>query len=170
MAQDSLSRIPRLNAIENALNEELYVVGESEKNLSRDIVYEDTLINEQGAIIRLSKVLFEGGTSFLYKQAGPELDKLKNFMLKNPNVIIEIRGHICCITTGNDSYDPETGQRDLSVQRAKRVFKYLVKSGISKDRMTYVGYGSSNKIFLNDYENPEAALLNRRVEIKIISE
>jgi flagellar motor protein MotB len=60
----------------------------------------------------------------------------------------------------NDNYT-------LSINRAKAVYDFLIRSGIDKSRMTYKGFGSANKRF-PDEKNAEEENLNRRVEIMIV--
>ena len=76
------------------------------------------------------------------------------------NVVIE--GHTDSI--GSDAYN----QR-LSERRAKAVFNYFLKKGISADRMKTVGYGESrpkaSNTKPNGKDNPEGRAINRRVEI-----
>ena len=54
----------------------------------------------------------------------------------------------------------------LSLNRAKAVYEYLVKKGISPSRLTYKGYGYDRPIATNDTKSGRA--LNRRTEFKII--
>ncbi len=54
----------------------------------------------------------------------------------------------------------------LSENRSKAVFDYLVKRGISFDRMDYEGFGESIPIESNDTEDGRAR--NRRTEFVII--
>jgi OOP family OmpA-OmpF porin len=51
----------------------------------------------------------------------------------------------------------------LSKRRAETVAKYLVTEGIHADRMTAVGFGTSDPIASNDTEDGRAK--NRRIEI-----
>jgi outer membrane protein OmpA-like peptidoglycan-associated protein len=55
----------------------------------------------------------------------------------------------------------------LSTNRAKRVYDYLLKKGINKNRMTYQGYGGT-KPLVRFEKDSEDANKNRRVEIKVI--
>jgi len=76
------------------------------------------------------------------------------------NIVIE--GHTDSI--GSDAYN----QR-LSERRAKAVFNYFLKKGISADRMKTVGYGESrpkaSNTKPNGKDNPEGRAINRRVEL-----
>jgi outer membrane protein OmpA-like peptidoglycan-associated protein len=73
---------------------------------------------------------------------------------------IEISGH-------TDSKGSDTYNEVLSRKRAQAVVNWLVANGISRDRLTYEGYGESRPLASNDDEE-EGRELNRRTEFKII--
>ena len=89
-----------------------------------------------------------------------ELDTLKNILLDNPTVKIELAGHTDDV--GNDEYNQK-----LSENRAKAAMDYLIKKGISADRLSYKGYGESMPYMSNDSDFNRQ--LNRRTEAKIVS-
>ena len=89
-------------------------------------------------------------------------------MFQTPNLKIQINGHICCEPSYLDGRDNDLGTFDLSWQRAKVIYQYLVDHGISADRMSFRGFGASQKLYPYErdaFEKEE----NRRVEIKIVS-
>ena len=115
-----------------------------------------------GDRIYLEKVLFERGSSQLTFQAKKELDKVALLLLKFKNIQFEVQGHVCCTPTYHrEAIDRETKKRELSVNRAKRVFNYLFKKGISNSRMTYRGYGNTQSL-------KQGSALDRRVELLIL--
>ena len=64
--------------------------------------------------------------------------------MKYKNLCFEIQGHVCCIPPfQKEAIDRETRKRQLSSNRAESVFKYLVFKRISKDRMSFKGYGNT---------------------------
>ncbi len=77
-------------------------------------------------------IVFFGGTTVLMQEAIPEAKALRDFMLANPNVSVDIHGHVCC----GDNYP-------LSLNRAKMIMEFLMAQGIEAKRMTYQGH--SNK-------------------------
>jgi outer membrane protein OmpA-like peptidoglycan-associated protein len=89
-------------------------------------------------------------------------------MSGNHNLRIRIEGHVCCVAAKLDGLDYDTGTQDLSLQRAKFIYEYLIKNGISSDRMSYVGLGGANKIYPEEL-TPAQQTINRRVEIRIIA-
>jgi outer membrane protein OmpA-like peptidoglycan-associated protein len=87
-----------------------------------------------------------------------ELDKGAAILAKYPSINISIEGH-------TDNTGSAAGNQKLSEQRAAAVKAYLVKKGISADRMTTTGYGQTQPIADNKTAKGRAA--NRRVDFKI---
>ncbi|GHN00837.1 hypothetical protein WSM22_23260 [Cytophagales bacterium WSM2-2] len=112
---------------------------------------------ETGGSVRLNNVHFELGKTMLTRESNKELDRIVEFLTENPTVKIEIGGH-----TDNVS-SAEFNQR-LSLMRAQTVGLYLIKKGVSKNRVSVKGYGLTNPISTND--TAEGRALNRRVEFK----
>jgi outer membrane protein OmpA-like peptidoglycan-associated protein len=121
-----------------------------------------------GTTLILRNLNFEGGRHILLERSIPILDDLLKAMHDNPNLKIQINGHICCEPSYLDGRDNDLGTFDLSWQRAKVIYQYLVDHGISADRMSFRGFGASQKLYPYErdaFEKEE----NRRVEIKIVS-
>jgi outer membrane protein OmpA-like peptidoglycan-associated protein len=116
----------------------------------------------QGKSFNIEEIEFKPGTSEFMPSADNKLKRLKDFLALNAGVKIEIQGHV------HDTGEDKTFiAQKLSEARAKRVYNYLVESGIDKKRLTYKGYGGSMPI----YAKPKFAYeeqANRRVEIKIV--
>lgn len=114
-----------------------------------------------GDRIILENVLFERGSSKLNIKAKNELDKIVQLLQKHKNISFEIQGHVCCTPSSHkEAVDKDTKKRELSYNRAEAVYKYLVIKKISKNRMKYKGYGTSNPLKKgNEYD--------RRVELVI---
>lgn len=121
---------------------------------------------EEGAVFPFENMNFEGNLPVLVKESERELPVLLKFMQMNPGIHIEVAGHI------NGIMYPVGGEpRDkfqLSVDRARMVYDYLVKNGISAERMTYNGYGNRQMIYPSPYATFEQQAENRRVEIRIL--
>ena len=121
-----------------------------------------------GTTIILRNLNFEGGRHVLLQRSIPVLNELLSAMQQNPNLRIEIHGHVCCTATYLDGRDNDLGTFDLSWQRARVVYQYLVDHNVNANRLSVRGFGASQKLFpleRDAYEMEE----NRRVEIKIIS-
>jgi outer membrane protein OmpA-like peptidoglycan-associated protein len=92
-------------------------------------------------------------------QSEPELQNLVSFLKNNSELKIEIQGHT------DSSGNAETNQI-LSQRRAKSVVDYLVKNGITVNRLKFGGYG--DKVPIASNETVEGRMLNRRTTIKIL--
>ena len=66
-----------------------------------------------------------------------------------------------------DGYDMDTKTYELSVNRAKEVYTFLLRSGIDPRRMSYEGRGSNEKLYAVEV-NDQQRTANRRVEIVIV--
>jgi outer membrane protein OmpA-like peptidoglycan-associated protein len=97
-----------------------------------------------GDRIYLENILFDRGSSLLSIQSKNELDKVVNALVKNKKIHIEIQGHVCCTPQlQKEAIDRATKKRELSVNRAKAVYQYLIFKKIDKSRLTFKGYGNT---------------------------
>ena len=96
------------------------------------------------------------------------LNKLYNILVAHPALKISIEGHVCCINGYPDAYDIDTKDNNLSLNRAKAIYDYLVDKGIDPDRLKYYGFGKSRPIVAVE-RNEDDAEKNRRVEIRILA-
>ena len=114
-----------------------------------------------GDRIYLDHVLFERGSSQLTYKAKKELDRIALELHKYKNIHFEIQGHVCCTPTfQKEAVDRDTKKRELSTNRAKRVYNYFLMKRISKVRMSYKGYGNTESL-------KQGSTLDRRVELLI---
>src|SRR5690606_16976466 len=97
-----------------------------------------------------------------------DLDMLLQAMKENPNMAIQIEGHVCCVTGVPDAYDLDSRNLDLSVNRARFIYEYLKARGIAEWRLKYIGFGRSRPI-IPDEQTEEEAAVNRRVEVRIMA-
>lgn len=109
--------------------------------------------------INLSNIYFDFDSYGLKEESYPELHRLKEYLQLNNNIRIEIAGH-------TDNVGGEEYNIDLSLKRAREVYKFLIENGISEERLTYKGYGSRFPDANNSID--ESRRQNRRTEIKII--
>lgn len=97
-----------------------------------------------GDHIYLENVLFQRGSSKLEFKSKADLDKIARLLQKYKNLQFEIQGHVCCTPPyQKEAIDMDTKKRQLSTNRAQSVYKYLLFKKISKDRMTFKGYGNT---------------------------
>ncbi len=122
---------------------------------------------QQGAEITLRRIqrdksyvvpdiLFEFGKSYLKKESLPVLSRLADIMKRDQGLKIEVSGHT------DDIGDSDYNQR-LSERRADSVAEFLVKNGISPERIKSAGYGEEKPLVPNT--SPENRGKNRRTEI-----
>lgn len=114
---------------------------------------------KMGMTTVLKNIFFEVDDFELKEKSKTELNRVVNFLKLNPKLKIEITGHTD--NTGSKEYN-----RMLSLNRAKAVYDYLVKSGIDCDRINVQGYGDSKPVAPNDSEVNKQK--NRRIEFKIL--
>jgi flagellar motor protein MotB len=120
------------------------------------IVLSPTKVGEK---MLLSNVFYEVDSWELKKESMTELDNLAALLSENKNLIMEIGGYTD--STGSEKYN-----LTLSEKRALSVVNYLIKMGISSDRLKFKGYGNTSH--LGDNVTSEGRKLNRRTEAKII--
>ena len=114
---------------------------------------------EVGVTAILKNIFFEYNSYQLKKESFLELEKLKSFIKKN-KLSIEIQGH-------TDNEGTATYNQKLSMNRAKSVYEYLLKSGVKKEQLSFKGYGFKHPIATN--QTGEGRSKNRRTEFKVIS-
>ncbi|MEZ4722586.1 MAG: OmpA family protein [Flavobacteriales bacterium] len=115
----------------------------------------------------LEGVSFMPGRHYPLPEAKPALDQLLTTMQKYSTLKVEIQGFICCDYSQFDGMDNDTQTMNLSENRAKFIYEFLIREGIDPKRLSYKGYGSSKpKVFPEISEDDRQA--NRRVEIRII--
>lgn len=97
-----------------------------------------------GDHIYLENILFQRGSSKLEFKSKTELDKIAKQLLKYKNLKFEIQGHVCCTPPyQKEAIDMDTKKRQLSINRAQSVYKYLIFKKVPKERMTFKGYGNT---------------------------
>ncbi|MDP4636634.1 MAG: OmpA family protein [Crocinitomicaceae bacterium] len=119
--------------------------------------------------VLLANVFFDLGKATLRSESNIELDKLVDFLQKNPTLKIELGGHTD--TRGDDKENLK-----LSNDRAKAVFDYAIAKGVDGKRLTFKGYGETKPVISDaeiaklgsDSEKEAAHQSNRRTEYKII--
>jgi outer membrane protein OmpA-like peptidoglycan-associated protein len=120
-----------------------------------------------GQSFRLDNIFFYVNRHIITEESYPQLNKLVDFLATNPNVKIQIEGHICCLKYHFDAEDEDTKDRQLSLNRAKYIYDYLSQKGVEKERMRYIGFGNSRPL-ISPERTPKDEEMNRRVEIRIL--
>ena len=107
----------------------------------------------------LYNVFFAFDSWELRDESIPELERLFTLLKNKPGLVVEIGGH-------TDSTGPDEHNLILSENRALAVRDYLIRRGLSPERLKYKGYGEKVPLFDNDTE--EGKRKNRRTEIRIL--
>ena len=139
---------------------------------------------KRGDIETLYNVYFFNDASIMRPQSKFELKELLGMLQDNPNYTIMIHGH----TNGNASgkiiklarndtayfnvqsdvhIESVSSAKELSIQRALTIKRYLESQGIAASRMKIKGWGGKKMLF---DENSSLASKNARVEIEIITD
>ncbi len=109
-------------------------------------------------LLTKGKIRFEPKRASIDPDSAGLLDHLIETALRCPNATIEVAGHTD--SDGEDSFN-----QALSEKRAQAVIDYLVKAGLTADRFTAVGYGSTQPVAGNDTDDGKAQ--NRRIEFLV---
>jgi len=131
---------------------------EKTKEKTTDDIKKGTV--KKGDKIRLNKIYFKTSYSYVTSSSKKTLEELATIMVENKNIYFTIQGHVCCTQNSRDAVDKKTGKRNLSVARARFIYDYLVKKGVDKKRMKYVG-------MRRKFPLGGAPELDRRVEILV---
>ena len=113
-----------------------------------------------GSTTVLKNIFFDTNKSNIRTQSISELDRIKNLLLKSPEIKIRVNGHTDNV--GNKSYN-----KNLSKKRAKAVVEYLISHGVNHNQLSYKGFGEEKPLVSNDDEK-DGRELNRRTEIEIV--
>lgn len=110
--------------------------------------------------IVLNGVQFDFDKAVIKKEYYPVLDEAASVLQKHGAKQVMIEGHTCSI--GTEKYNMK-----LSDRRAVAVKNYLVKKGISSDRLSTKGYGESQPVA--DNKTKKGREMNRRAELKVMN-
>jgi hypothetical protein len=138
---------------ENFMLEGIHTVSEP---FIKKIVLSPAKVGEK---MQLANVFYEIDSWQLKQESISELNNLVSLMKENKNLIMEIGGYTD--STGSEIYNVT-----LSEKRALSVVNFLIKNGITSERLKYKGYG--NKSPLGDNVTIEGRKMNRRTEAKIV--
>ena len=112
-----------------------------------------------GEAVILKNIFFDTDKYILKDESLAELQKLLGFLRKNPKLKIEINGH-------TDNVGSAEHNLELSGNRAKAVYEFLVQHDVAVSRLSYAGFGFSQPIDVNTTEQGRAN--NRRTEFKVV--
>ncbi len=108
---------------------------------------------EIGQTYTLNDVYFAYDSKELTENSIKVIDAFNEFLKENSKICVEIQGHTDDV--GSLDYN-----LNLSLNRAKTVYEYLISKGINTSRLTYKGFGATKPIESNQTEEGKAK--NRR--------
>lgn len=126
-----------------------------------DIKMRPVVVTEK---IVFEKIYFYSDSDSLKPESKPELMKLTNILKNDKSILIEIQGHMNCPVSYPLTIDQKNYNHQLSYKRAKAIYNYLTKNGISSSRLTYKGM-SNYKMIFKEPKNDAEADKNKRVEV-----
>lgn len=113
-----------------------------------------------GDKLKIENLEFMINTFAVVNESRGKLYELLLVLQHNPQLKIEIQGHLCCMPVD---------RTDLSTKRAKAIYSFLVGNQIYPPRLTYKGFGSTHPIYPLPEKNEAERAANRRVEIVIVA-
>ncbi len=114
---------------------------------------------EKGKGIVVENIHFEINEAYLLKESLNILDRMIEAMKRNKKIRLEVRGHTDI--TGTHAHNMK-----LSERRADSVREYMIKNGISPERLVAMGFGPDKPI--GDNRTVEGRRKNRRTEFFIL--
>jgi len=132
----------------------LYIV---ERKVMEQVIQANFILDEinNKGFIALD-IHFDFGKSTVKPESMPIIEELYTLLKTNPDLKVSIEGH-------TDNVGNAASNQTLSEQRAQSVMNLLIGKGISKDRLSFKGWGQNNPVADNRTEEGKAK--NRRVEI-----
>jgi outer membrane protein OmpA-like peptidoglycan-associated protein len=112
-----------------------------------------------GEKLKIENLNFQINTFAVMPESRGKMYELLIVMQDNPALKIDIQGHLCCMPVD---------RVDLSTQRAKAIYNFLVANEIEKKRLSYKGFGSTQPIYPLPEKTEAERAANRRVEILIV--
>ncbi len=150
---------------DNYLREKGFFKIDSNSRTRTEKIDVELLSVKVGESFELKDLFFVGGKATIVRKSYPTLRKLLAIMKDNPNLEIEIFGHVN-LPQNNRNRHTEEYYNQLSVARAKTVYDYLDQRGIDTNRMSYKGFGYRKMIYPRA-TTPEQMQRNRRVVVKV---
>lgn len=112
-----------------------------------------------GEKLKIDNLNFIINTFAVVPESRGKLYELLLVLQSNPTLKIEIQGHLCCMPVD---------RTDLSTQRAKAIYNFLIANDVYRGRLSYKGFGSTDPIYPLPEKDEKERAANRRVEILIV--
>lgn len=115
------------------------------------------LVENRPRGITLPSVTFASGSARLAPAALPNLEKIGDYLARNPDIRLEIGGH-------TDAAGTDEANKTLSQRRANAVMNILVARGASESQFLPIGYGEERLVT----DQPCVSEKQRRVELFVV--
>ncbi len=112
-----------------------------------------------GEKLKIDNLNFIINTFAVVNESRGKLYELLLVLQSNPSLKIQIQGHLCCMPID---------RTDLSTQRAKAIYNFLIANDVYRARLSYKGFGSTDPIYPIPEKDEKERAANRRVEILIV--
>ncbi len=160
----------RVRQLEAEKRETLARLGDLQERLAREISTRDVQIKQLENNLTLIRVqgdvLFPSGSVDLTDVGMRTLKVVSDAIKQFPDRIVSIEGHSDGLPIGDELREQFPSNWELSVTRASRAARFLIRQGIDPDRVRVVGYGEYRPVASN--ERYEDRALNRRIEIVLV--
>lgn len=110
--------------------------------------------------IVLNNIYYDLDKADIRSDAAVVLDSLVTIMGDNPEIYIELGSH-------TDARADDNYNLDLSRRRAKSAVDYIIRKGVSADRIVAKGYGET-QLLVPNAKTEEEHQRNRRTEFKVL--
>jgi len=115
---------------------------------------------ESGQTFELNNIYFATDSFAINKLSRVILTEFAAYLIKNINMELLISGH-------TDNVGSEEDNLELSTNRARSVYTFLIEKGIDQNRLTYRGFGETKSVY--DNLTIQGRSKNRRTECTIIN-
>ncbi len=157
--EESFLTLGNFNSDENTFKQEVKKASRKSAYYFIDMVSVSLIPSyNQNQIYVINDLLFDFDETNIEINYNQQLTDLVFFLKKNPKLNIHLYGH-------TDAMGTKEYNDDLSDKRAATVAKFLVKSGLNKNRITWKGFGFRKPVVSNEEEVLRSK--NRRVEFMI---
>ncbi len=106
------------------------------KKSTAEVILGDLKVGDK---IIFENILFKTGYSTVTSASKKTLEAIAKALIERTDIYFTIQGHVCCTQYTRDAVDRKTKKRNLSEARAKYVYDYLAKKGVSTKRMRHLG-------------------------------
>lgn len=137
-----------------------YISSVDEKFSSPSEMNVEMIKMRENQTFQINNIYFDTDSFNLTAVSRSVLGSFADYLNKNSSIELLISGH-------TDNIGSRESNLDLSTNRARSVYDFLIENGVGENRLKYVGYGEDNPIDNND--TSEGRSRNRRTECTVIN-